>query len=260
MRFFSLLFVILAAPAQAEDLTIVTWGGAYEAAQRQAVFAPFTEATGIDLKIARYDGSLTALTTRAAAEGWDVIDMLEPTAISACDAGLLAPLDHTTLTKDTADFGTAKLRPCSLPQNVFATVMAYAPGSRIGYFSNPGVNVGSTATRISGERDNARTIRNTASVLAAFRATAYGNFDLNANALDNSVMLRWTQPSTIGYGTDVSQLRFSTNSYPASTNDGALAYQGTTNIYLHTNVTPHVTHFYSIWVSEDGTNFITPPE
>lgn len=127
MRFFNLLLVLLAAPAQAEDLTIVTWGGAYEAAQRQAVFTPFTKATGIDLKIARYDGSLSALKARAAAEGWDVIDMLEPTAISACDAGLLAPLDHTTLTEDIADFGTAKLRPCSLPQNVFATVMAYAP-------------------------------------------------------------------------------------------------------------------------------------
>ncbi|WP_306151654.1 ABC transporter substrate-binding protein [Roseovarius sp. MMSF_3281] len=129
MRFFSALFVLLAVTARAEELTVVTWGGAYEAAQAKAVFAPFTKATGIKITTARYDGSLTALTARADAEGWDVIDMLEPTAITACDAGLLARLDHAALTKAPSDFAPAKLRPCSLPQNVFATVMAYAPNA-----------------------------------------------------------------------------------------------------------------------------------
>ena len=89
MRFFSALLLLLAAPAQADKITVVTWGGAYEAAQQQAVFAPFTKATGIDIVTARYDGSLAALTARAETEGWDVIDMLEPTAITACTAGLL---------------------------------------------------------------------------------------------------------------------------------------------------------------------------
>jgi putative spermidine/putrescine transport system substrate-binding protein len=152
MRFFkALLLFLLATPTLAEDLTVVTWGGAYEAAQAKAIFAPFTEKTGIKITTTRYDGSLTALKTRAGAEGWDVIDMLEPTAISACDAGLLAPLNHAALTNAPSDFAPATLRRCSLPQNVFATVMAYAPDAF------PGVKPTSIAdffdtTRFPGKR------------------------------------------------------------------------------------------------------------
>ena len=151
MRFFSALIAFLAAPVQAEELTVVTWGGAYEAAQQKAIFAPFTEATGIDVITARYDGSLAALKARAADEGWDVIDMLEPTAISACDAGLLAQLDHAALTEGPIDFAPAKLRECSMPQNVFATVMAYDPDAY------PGIKPTSIAdffdtTRFPGKR------------------------------------------------------------------------------------------------------------
>lgn len=140
----------------------------------------------------------------------------------------------------------------------YRTIMAYSPGTRIGYFSNPSVNVGSTATGITDQRDNARTIRNTAATVAAFRATVYGNFQLTATALDNRIMLRWTQPTTIGYGTDLAHLRFSTNNYPAATNNGTLAYQGTINYLLHTNLAPGIPHFYSIWLSNDGTSFIIP--
>jgi hypothetical protein len=141
----------------------------------------------------------------------------------------------------------------------YRTIMAYAPGTRIGYFSNPSVNVGSTATGISNERDNARTIRNTAATVAAFRDTAvYGDFHLTATALDNRVMLRWPQPTTIGYGSDLAHLRFSISTYPASTNDGALAYQGTSQSYIHTNVISGITHYYSIWLSDDGSTFVNP--
>src|SRR6056297_177569 len=127
----ALLFCLLGAGAGGaqEPLTVVSWGGAYERAQRAAVFAPFTRATGIPVRVARYDGDRAALKRRAATEGWDVIDMLEPAAISACEAGLLRRLDYGAILDDPraarADFAPARLRPCSLPQNVFATVMAY---------------------------------------------------------------------------------------------------------------------------------------
>ena len=118
------------APGAPAPLTVVSWGGAYEAAQRRAIFAPFARATGIELRILRYDGGLDSLRRRAGPEGWDIIDMLEPTAISACEAGLLAPLDATRVLDANArtlrgDFAQARLRRCAIPQNVFATVMAY---------------------------------------------------------------------------------------------------------------------------------------
>ena len=133
MRFFSLLlFLCLALPARADEpasLTVVSWGGAYEAAQRAAVFAPFTAETGIAVAVKRYDGALSDLETRARDEGWDVIDMVESSAISACEAGMLRPMDHDAILQDARgarrDFAPARLCRCTLPQNVFATVMAY---------------------------------------------------------------------------------------------------------------------------------------
>ena len=112
-------------------MTIVSWGGAYEAAQRRAVFKPYEETSGVDLVIERHGGTLDALAGRAEAEGWDVVDMLEDQAIAACEAGLLLRLDHEVLLRPSgdlsleADFAPIGLYPCAIPQNVFALVLAY---------------------------------------------------------------------------------------------------------------------------------------
>ncbi len=136
MRRFDLLAAQLslafALPAWAADpLTVVSWGGAYEAAQRQALFEPYRQASGVDVQVKRYGGTLEALRERAAAEGWDVVDMLEDQAIAACEADLLLRLDHEAVLSPSdslsleADFAPAELGPCSIPQNVFALVIAY---------------------------------------------------------------------------------------------------------------------------------------
>lgn len=49
------------------------------------------------------------------------------------------------------------------------TIMAYAPGRRIQYFSNPDVSIGIYPTGKAGEADNVRTIENTAATVANFR-------------------------------------------------------------------------------------------
>ena len=111
--------------AAKEELTIVSWGGAYEAAQSEALFMPFAKKQGISVKVARYAGETSALEDRAASEAWDVIDLLEDQAITACAAGQLLELDHIALGLDEGDFGPAPLRECSVPQNAFAMVFAY---------------------------------------------------------------------------------------------------------------------------------------
>jgi len=57
----------------------------------------------------------------------------------------------------------------------YRTVMAYAPGARIPYFSNPDVSYNGTATGVASSSptsaDNAKSINNTAPIIANFRGT-----------------------------------------------------------------------------------------
>ncbi|NBD29251.1 MAG: extracellular solute-binding protein [Alphaproteobacteria bacterium] len=122
-----LAWALCATPVAAEDLTIVSWGGAYEAAQRQAVIDPFAAQTGQKVDVTSYDGSWTALAERGPAEGWDVIDMLADQARVACARGLLLQLDPGALfsSEALADFTPVRPDRCSVPQNAYARVMAF---------------------------------------------------------------------------------------------------------------------------------------
>ncbi len=53
----------------------------------------------------------------------------------------------------------------------YRSVMAYAPGVRVPYFSNPSVSYFGAATGITDDADNARTINQTASITAAYSDT-----------------------------------------------------------------------------------------
>lgn len=129
MRLFRIviLSLALAAPATAQELTIVSWGGAYEAAQREGVIDPFAAATGTEVEVVEYDGTAEALSRRASEEGWDVVDMLADQARVACAAGALRELDARALLGDAAlaDFAPAAPTRCAIPQNVYARVLAY---------------------------------------------------------------------------------------------------------------------------------------
>jgi len=119
--------ILWAVPLAAQDLTVVSWGGAYEAAQRRAVIAPFAEETGRSVTVARYDGTWSALAARGATEGWDVIDMLADQARVACDKGLLLALRPREMFSRAAlsDFTPRRPDRCAVPQNAYARVMAY---------------------------------------------------------------------------------------------------------------------------------------
>ncbi|MDN6297238.1 MAG: extracellular solute-binding protein [Halomonas sp.] len=128
--------------AEAEPLDILSWGGAYERAQRRALFAPFTAATGIPVRVHRYNGSLARI-RQAVTSGevpWDVIDMQRSRGRTACAEGLLEPLSPDLLTPSpqgtpaVRDFIDGAFSPCAITHSVFATVVAYRrdafPGQR----------------------------------------------------------------------------------------------------------------------------------
>ncbi|WP_200239217.1 ABC transporter substrate-binding protein [Thiohalocapsa halophila] len=114
-------------------LTIATWGGAYEQAQRAALFEPFTARTGIEIRVAQYDGGLTELRAQHA-DGevtWDVVDMTMSDTLTACREGLLRPLPHDDLppspdgTPARRDFIAGALTRCGIAHTAYATVIAY---------------------------------------------------------------------------------------------------------------------------------------
>jgi putative spermidine/putrescine transport system substrate-binding protein len=129
MRLSDVLLIssLISAPVAAEELTIVSWGGAYEAAQRQAIIRPFAAETGLDIEVSVYDGSWSALAERGSAEGWDVIDMLADQASVACARGLLLEIEPSSLFSKAAlqDFTPFGPDRCAVPQNAYARVMAF---------------------------------------------------------------------------------------------------------------------------------------
>lgn len=131
-----------AAERSEEALDILTWGGAYERVQARALFDPFTKATGIPVRVHRYNGGLSELrqAIQAGTMPWDLIDISRSEARSACADNLLAPLSadilHPSPQGEPArrDFIPGAINRCAITHSVFATVVAYRrdafPGRR----------------------------------------------------------------------------------------------------------------------------------
>jgi len=85
----------------------------------------------------------------------------------------------------------------------------------------------------------------------AFRFYAFSSQDSN--------YLRWSDPVACGLETPLVHLRWATNDYPADLSAGIMLYQGTNRLYHHSSLTMGQPYYYTIWVSNDGTNFIIPP-
>ncbi|SAL48173.1 extracellular solute-binding protein [Caballeronia humi] len=110
----------------AETLSVVTFGGAYEAAAKKAYFDPFTQATGVTFSTESYDGGLAKLSAMEQAKNttWDLIDLETNDAITACDEGLLKKFDKKLLGK-TSDFIPGSISDCAVASMVWSTVYAY---------------------------------------------------------------------------------------------------------------------------------------
>lgn len=133
---------LAAEDQQPEELVVLSWGGTYERAQQRALFAPFTEETGIAVRVMEYDGGIDEL-REAVASGdvaWDLIDMARSQAKAACEETLLEPLSPEILapapdgTPAERDFVDGSLGRCWFTHSIFATVVAYRrdafPGHR----------------------------------------------------------------------------------------------------------------------------------
>ncbi|CUH85079.1 extracellular solute-binding protein [Thalassovita mediterranea] len=124
-----------AGAVAAEEMTIVSWGGAYSKSQMKAYHEPYSAKTGVN--IINDDSSAEAVSKlRAMNEAgnvtWDVVDVVASDAIRLCDEGLAEEIDFNTQlapapdgTSAEDDFGALLVSDCFIPQIVYSTTFGY---------------------------------------------------------------------------------------------------------------------------------------
>src|SRR3982750_3273402 len=90
---------VLPSLALARDLSVVSWGGAYQDAQRDVYFKPFMQTTGVKMAEESWDGGVGTL--RAKVQGgnnnWDVVQVESEELLLGCEEGLYEKLDWTKI-------------------------------------------------------------------------------------------------------------------------------------------------------------------
>ena len=126
---------VAAGAMAADEMTIVSWGGAYSKSQLKAYHEPYSASTGVT--IINDDSSAEAVAKlRAMNEAgnvtWDVVDVVAADAIRLCDEGLALEIDADTQLADGADgskasddFGDLLVSDCFIPQIVYSTTVGY---------------------------------------------------------------------------------------------------------------------------------------
>ena len=122
--------------AQAVELVVVSWGGAYSASQQKAYHDPFM-AENPDITIINDDSASEGVAKlRAQSEvgnvTWSLLDAIAADSIALCDEGLIEEVDHDAIlapapdgTPASEDFGEMIVSPCFIPQIVYSTTFGY---------------------------------------------------------------------------------------------------------------------------------------
>jgi putative spermidine/putrescine transport system substrate-binding protein len=130
----STALVSLGMAASAQELTIMSWGGAYSMSQVEAYNKPFAEANGVTVNMVDADNPATPIKAMVEAGDYsaDVFDVELSDAVRLCDEGLLEVIDHSALpaapdgTPAVDDFVPGALSSdCAVANIVWSTVYAY---------------------------------------------------------------------------------------------------------------------------------------
>jgi putative spermidine/putrescine transport system substrate-binding protein len=111
--------------AAARDLTVVSWGGAYQEAQKKVYFEPFQK-TGTKLTDESWDGGIGVL--RAKVEGgastWDVVQVEAEELVLGCEEGLFEKIDFAKV-GGKEPYLPAAVHPCGVGAIVYHFILAY---------------------------------------------------------------------------------------------------------------------------------------
>lgn len=126
--------IALAAPLAAQEMTVVSFGGAYGAAQRTHMIEPYMEASGNTILFEDYSGGIAEIKAQVEAGNilWDVVDIEVIDLERACSEGLLEVIPRDIL--PAGDDGTpamddfypeALANECGVGVIFWSTIFAY---------------------------------------------------------------------------------------------------------------------------------------
>lgn len=118
---------LTAAPAVAQDsLSVMSFGGAYQEAQRKAVFETYTATTGIKVDEQEYGGEIAKIAAMIESGNTtiDVVDVDAPTLLQGCDEGIFETIDWAQI-GDKADWLAGTTSDCGVGTIVYSTSLAY---------------------------------------------------------------------------------------------------------------------------------------
>ncbi|MCH2164539.1 MAG: extracellular solute-binding protein [Marinovum sp.] len=120
----------------ASEMTLVSWGGAYQKSQDRAYAQPYAEMNdgfsyNWDESSAEAVAKLRAM-NEAGNITWDLVDVVAADAIRLCDEGLAMEIDADEMlaaapdgTSASDDFGDLLVSDCFIPQIVYSTTFGY---------------------------------------------------------------------------------------------------------------------------------------
>ncbi|MCD1262755.1 ABC transporter substrate-binding protein [Shinella sumterensis] len=116
----------LVLPAAARDLTVVSWGGNYQDAQRNIYFKPFSEKIGKPVLDEAWDGGIGVIQSKvkAGAPNWDAVQVEAEELALGCADGLYEKIDWDKMGgKD--KFLDSAVNDCGVGAIVWSTAIAY---------------------------------------------------------------------------------------------------------------------------------------
>ena len=121
------------ASAQAGQLTVISWGGAYTKSQTEAYQKPWMAKSGNTIVSADYNGGLAEVKAQVQSGNvtWDVVDVEPSEAVSGCNDGLFEKIDPAKLPKGDdgsdakADFMPGALLDCAVGTIAYANIYGY---------------------------------------------------------------------------------------------------------------------------------------
>lgn len=110
----------------AEPLSVMSFGGAYQEAQRKAVFTAYAEETGRSVSEQEYGGEIAKIKAMIDSGNTtiDVVDVDAPTLLQGCDEGIFETIDWEKIGPK-SDWLDGTTSDCGVGTIVYATILSY---------------------------------------------------------------------------------------------------------------------------------------